>query len=259
MLELFNVAWQEYAKFIGAGLYVWIAYASILYIFIKDKKRRLVLAVFPAVLLLVFFNPLFIKVMYYKYFFGTYWRVLWLFPATIVNAYAATQVIFRFQGRVKQLCCIAVVLAIVVVSGRLIYTTDNFSHRKNWYKIPNSVEKIGYNIENFSTDSWYPTIIVPNELYCSMRQYSSRYRLLYGRDAEGYMSGIETEEIQTIYEEMCKKEPNVGLIVELARQYEVNNIIFNMDYHVLTDEPENYGCVYCGDTDNYRYYLISYE
>ena len=59
MLELFNVAWQEYAKFIGAGLYVWIAYASILYIFIKDKKRRLVLAVFPAVLLLIFFNPFF--------------------------------------------------------------------------------------------------------------------------------------------------------------------------------------------------------
>lgn len=259
MLELIKTAWQEYAKFAGTGLYIYFAYASIIYIFIKNKKTRLVLGVFPAVLLFIFFNPLFIKTMYYKYFFGTYWRVLWLFPSTIVNAYVATQLIFRFQDKIKRFCCLLLVAAVIVVSGKLIYTTDNFSHRQNWYKIPNSVEKIGYNIEHYSTDSWYPTIIVPNELYCSMRQYSSFYRLLYGRDAEGYMSGIESEEIQTIYEEMCKKEPDVGLIIELARKYEVNNIIFNMDYHVLTENPEQYGCIYCGDTDNYRYYLISYD
>lgn len=259
MLELIQVAWQEYAKFFGTGLYIFFAYASMIYIFIKDKKRRAVLVIFPAVLLLVFFNPFFIKTMYYKYFFGTYWRVLWLLPTTIINAYTATRIIFSFKERFKSFWCLVLVLVLVVVSGKFIYSRDNFAFRKNWYKLPKAVEQIGYNIAHYSTDSWYPTIIVPNELYCSMRQYSSHYRLLYGRDAEGYMSGIETPEIQTIYEEMCKEEPDVELIIELARMYGVNNIIFNMDYHKLVKDPEDYGCLYCGDTDNYRYYLIQYE
>lgn len=258
MAELFNAAWQEYAKFIGSGLYIYFAYASLIYILIKEKKLRMVLSVFPLVLLIIFFNPIFIKVMYYKFFFGTYWRVLWLLPTTIINAYTGTKLIFMFKDKLKSAMCLVMVLAIIVISGRFIYSTDNFAFKKNWYKLPEAVTTIGYNIANYSTDSWYPTIIVPNELYCSMRQYSSMYRLLYGRDAEGYMSGIETPEIQTIYEEMCKTEPNVELIIELARQYEVNNIIFNMDYHVLTSNPEDFGCLYCGDTDNYRYYSIQY-
>lgn len=259
MLDLIRVAWQEYAKFMGAGLYIYFAYASMIYIFIKDKKRRTVLAIFPAVLLLIFFNPFFIKTMYYKYFFGTYWRVLWLLPTTVVNAYAGTKIIFSCKEKFKSFWCCVFLLLLIVVSGDFIYSRDNFAFRKNWYKLPKAVEEIGYNVAHYSTDSWYPTIIVPNELYCSMRQYSSYYRLLYGRDAEGYMSGIESPQIQIIYEEMCKTEPDVGLIIELARMYGVNNIIFNMDYHVLNEDPENYGCLYCGDTDNYRYYVIQYE
>lgn len=259
MLQTLSLAWQEYAKFFGTGLYIYLAYASMIYIFIKEKKLRMVLSVFPAILLLIFFNPVFIKVMYYKYFFGTYWRVLWLFPATILNAYAATRLIFHFKEKSRQLLAMALVAVLFVLCGKLIYTTENFSRRSNWYKLPSAVTTIGYNIAHYSTDSWYPLIIVPNELYCSMRQYSSGYQLLYGRDAEGYMSGISNEEIQTIYEEMCKKEPDVALIVELARNYGVNNIIFNTDYHVLKDSPENYGCLYCGDTDNYSYYQVLYD
>ncbi|MGN0514176.1 MAG: hypothetical protein ACI4GD_07840 [Lachnospiraceae bacterium] len=259
MLELIKVAWQEYAKFMGSGLYVYFAYASMVYLFIKDRQKRAVLAIFPAILLIIFFNPVFVKTMYYKYFFGTYWRLLWLLPTTIINAYTGTVLIYRYKEKFKRILCLSVVLILIVISGKLIYTRDNFSHRKNWYKIPRSVVEIGYNIKNYSTASWYPTVIVPNELYSSMRQYSSYYRLLYGRDAEGYMSGIESDEIQAIYEEMCKKEPDVELIITLARKYEVNNIIFNMDYHVLNANPEEFGCIYCGDTDNYRYYEIVYD
>ncbi len=258
MLELLQVAWQEYARFVGTGLYIYFAYASMIYILIKDKKKRMVLGVFPLVLLLIFFNPVFVKGMYFKFFFGTYWRVLWLLPTTLINAYMGTKLIFHFKEKFKSVLCLGLVLVMIVFSGKLIYSRDNFAFRKNWYKVPKAVEEIGYNIAHY-TNSWYPTVIVPNELYCSMRQYSSMYKLLYGRDAEGYMSGIESPEIEAIYEEMCKKEPNVGLIVEYARLYEVNNIIFNMDYHVLTDDPEQYGCLYCGDTENYRYYQIMYE
>lgn len=259
MKELFQVAWQEYAKFIGTGLYIYFAYASMIYLLIKDKKNRAVFTVVPGILLLIFFNPFFIKAMYYKYFFGTYWRVLWLLPTTAINAYMGTKIIFHFKDKLKHFVALALVGVIIMMSGKIIYNTDNFAFPKNWYKIPDAVCEIGYNIVHYSTDSWYPTVIVPNELYCSMRQYSSEFKLLYGRDAEGYMSGIDDYAIQQIYEEMCKTEPNVQLIVENARMYQVNNIIFNMDYHVLTDDPENYGCLYCGDTDNYRYYQIMYD
>ncbi|MGN0161896.1 MAG: hypothetical protein ACI4AQ_10945 [Lachnospiraceae bacterium] len=254
MLETMNAAWQEYLKFAGTGLYVYFAIASMVFIFIKDKKNRAVLTIFPAVLMLIFFNPFFIDVMYYKYFFGTYWRVLWLFPATIVNAYAGTRLIFAFKDKKKMLVSLLLVAAMIVCGGRLIYNTDNFSHRKNWYKLPRCVVEIGYNIEHYSTDSWYPVVIVPNELYCSMRQYSSYYQLLYGRDAEGYMSGINEPEIQAIYEEMCKTQPDIELIATYARMYEVDNIIFNSDYHVLTKDPADYGYYYVGSTDNYDYY-----
>lgn len=257
MLEMM-AAGQEFFKFVGTGLYVYIAILSMIFILVKDKKNRAILAVFPAILLIIFFNPIFIKVMYYKYFFGTYWRVLWLFPATIINAYAGTRLIFAFKDKKEIVAMVIVVAAIIVCCGKLIYNTDNFSHRKNWYKLPRCVVEIGYNIEHYSTSSWYPTIIVPNELYCSMRQYSSFYRLLYGRNAEGYMSGIDDDEIRVIYEEMCKKEPDIELIAELAKKHTVYNIIFNSDYHVLTKNPEDYGVYYIGSTDNYDYYQLVY-
>ncbi|MCR5215978.1 MAG: hypothetical protein K6C69_03505 [Lachnospiraceae bacterium] len=257
MMELMQLAWNEYTKFIGSGLYMYLAYASMLYIICKDKKKRMVLGVIPALLLVLFFNPLFIKPLYYKFFFGTYWRLLWLIPSTLINAYTATQLITSSKHPLGQVGMAILVGIVIILSGTRIYSWMNYSHRTNWYKIPNVVLEVGYNMENYA-DSWYPTVIVPNELYCSMRQYTSGIRLLYGRDAEGYMSGLEDEDIKAVYEEMCKEDPDIEIISRVAHEQEVQCIVFNMDYHQVEEDLLEYGLVYTGDTDNYRYYTVWY-
>ena len=87
---------------------------------------------------------------------------------------------------------------------------------------------------------WKETIIVPNELLCYIRQYSSSVGLLYGRNAEGFITNIEPDEAR-VFEEMSKEEPDVGLITEVARARNCRYIVFNTSFHRISEDITRYG------------------
>ena len=71
------------------------------------------------------------------------------------------------------------------------------------YELPQAAVEIADLVQSRLVD-WQETLIVPNELLCSVRQYSASACLLYGRNAEGFISGIGEEE-QQVYEEMSSE------------------------------------------------------
>jgi hypothetical protein len=81
---------------------------------------------------------------------------------------------------------------------------------------------------------------VPNDLLCSVRQYSASACLLYGRNAEGFISDIGEEEA-LVFDEMSKEEPNVELITQIALQKNCRFIVFDTSFHQIPEDLSGYG------------------
>ena len=88
--------------------------------------------------------------------------------------------------------------------------------------------------------SWKENIIVPNELLCDVRQYSSAVGLLYGRNAGGFISDIAPDE-QMVYEQMSREEPDLSLVTEVAQARECRYIVFNTSFHRIPEDLTGYG------------------
>ena len=89
-------------------------------------------------------------------------------------------------------------------------------------------------------EGWQETMIVPNELLCDIRQYSSAACLLYGRNAGGFISIIGDREMQ-VYEEMSKENPDVELITDIAKETNCRYIVFNTSFHQIPEDLRGYG------------------
>ena len=86
----------------------------------ERKPIRILFVYVPLVLLLLFFNPLFAKVVYFVADDEIYYRILWLLPMTVVIAFSVVKVVEQLRGRKKLLFALAAAL-VVTVSGGYIY------------------------------------------------------------------------------------------------------------------------------------------
>ena len=64
--------------------------------------------------------------------------------------------------------------------------------------------------------------------------------LLYGRNAEGFISGIGEEE-QQVYEEMSSEHPDVARVTEIAKNKNCRYIVFNTSFHQIPEDLTEYG------------------
>lgn len=256
---LYEFVMTDFEKFIGNGVYMAILLFVIYYLLHTKKGNQAFCVWVPVTVLLVFFNPITILLIYRQFMWGTYWRILWLIPIVPVLAYVCVELISKQRRIFEKLLVFLVIGCIIISGGRPMYSKERFSPRQNFFKIPTAAIDIAQHIILYA-GVWYPTVIVPNELYCYIRQFSSEIRLLYGRDAEGYMGGV-TEEIEEVYLEMSKEEPDCELIGKRAQQYGVNIVIFNSKFHRLpeADEMKKYGLYYGGPVGDYIFYVLQYD
>lgn len=252
---LYQFATNDFVKFIGTGYYMILLLVATAYIIWKKKENRQFAVWVPIVIVILFFCPITILLIYQQFMWGTYWRMLWMIPVVPVLAYVGVELICKRQKLLERVLVFLVVACIFVCSGKLMYTKERFQPKENFFKIPTAAIDIAQHVINYSGD-WYPTIIAPNELYCYIRQYTSKIRLLYGRDAEGYMGGV-ADEIEAVYKEMSKQQPDCRYIGEMAIKYDVNVVIFNTKFHQLPDyeEMKEYGLYYGGPVGDYMFYV----
>ena len=64
--------------------------------------------------------------------------------------------------------------------------------------------------------------------------------LLYGRNAEGFISNIGEEE-QQVYEEMSSEHPDVARVTEIAKIRTGRYIVFNTSFHQIPEDLTEYG------------------
>lgn len=242
MITYCYAVWNEFMNFIGGrnGLLHWLFFcAALLFCALwgKGDRKRLF---WPSVLvLLFFFNPLFYATIGTKFLSGVYWRLLWMLPVSFVIAYALTRLVYRWNKDVVRVAVIVIACVCIIVTGEREFSAKTYQEKENEYEIAQAAVEIS-DIVAENLLSWKENIIVPNELLCDVRQYSSAVGLLYGRNAGGFISEIAPDE-QMVYEEMSKEEPDLSLVTEVARARECRYIVFNTSFHRIPEDLSGYG------------------
>lgn len=234
--------WEEFSEFVGGregALHLLLFAGALLccFFFGKEARRRLF---WPSVMvLLFFFNPLFYKYVGMRFLGGVYWRLLWMLPVSFVIAYVLTRLAGNIQKNLLRAAAVVLACVCIVVTGEPVFSQTTYREKENAYELPQAVIEIAGYVEGNLRD-WKETIIVPNELLCSVRQYSAAACLLYGRNSGGFISDIGEDEAQ-VFEEMSKQEPDIELVTRIAREKNCRYIVFNTSFHQIPEDLRAYG------------------
>ena len=103
-------ALKLFQEYMGTGLIMIWFLVSLLYLWVTEKRKhiRILFVYVPLVLLLVFFNPLVVKIISGLADGEIYYRILWLLPVTPVVAFTAvinfcSQSLWKAEG-ISEIC-----------------------------------------------------------------------------------------------------------------------------------------------------------
>ncbi len=177
---MWNTIVELFLGYMGKGLIVGWFLVSVFYLFFREQRKqvRILFVYVPVILLLLFFNPLFAKLVYGAAGGEIYYRILWLIPMTVVIAYAAVHLYGRLKEKWKGLA-IGVYAVLIVISGSYIYGNEHFSKAQNLYHVPQCVVDICDAIE---VEGREVMAVFPEEMLQYVRQYSPVVCMPYGRE-----------------------------------------------------------------------------
>lgn len=248
--------WDNFKNFIGgrSGILHMLMFciALLACIFWGKKQRRLLF--YPTVCVFIFFfNPLFYHYIGNKFLSGVYWRLLWMVPVTFVTAYGLVYLIYRFRNQALRSVAAVAAVFCIIATGKCIYNEVTFTEAENLYKLPQAAIDVADAMAAAGID-WKVRAVVPNELFCYVRQYRCDIGLLYGRNAGGFISDI-SDEAKAVYNEMCRETPDIGLLTDLCRQQEVVFLCFNTKNQQIPEDLSGYGYLPYREIGDYSIYI----
>lgn len=187
MLESINIIKNTFIEFKGTGGYISLFVLAIIYLFLKEenKERRMFFIYFQLLVFLVVFNPIFNKIVGPIFKSTVYWRVYWIIPLGVTIAYAVVKAVSEIeQKNIKKNILYVCFIFTIIMSGKFIYTSENYQKVDNLYKIPNESILVAQIIKN--DDAEYKKAIVPDNLVAYIRQFDSSIELAYKREPTGY-------------------------------------------------------------------------
>lgn len=245
--ENIEIIKNTFLEFQGTGMYIALFLVSLLYIYLKEKNKKVknFLVFYPLVVLLVTLNPIFNKLVGPIFKESTYWRVYWLIPLGVEIAYAAVLLINEQDERIKKIVATISVIAIIMVSGKYIYNSENFIKTGNWYKLPDESVRIAQLIGK-DTEA-HKKAIVPETIIAHIRQIDSSIELAYKRDPEGrYENNLAFHSLNS---------GDVETLTKIAKNTGCNYIVFKKAT-VLTAKMEDFGFEKFDETENHAIYKL---
>lgn len=249
MLEALQSIRGWYTAYFSDGFYLVLALFSYIYLFVHCSELRKRFLIPIGVIMFIVFNPLLYKYVYSKII---YWRLFWMFPTGILIALAAVKMVKNSQGRwVKGLVLVAF-CGLIVIKGTNIIIDRGFGKIQNPEKVPGTVKEIcDMMLELEET----PRCIMPEALFCDVRQYSGEIEMMYGRNVVGYIS-LATEADSRTWWEMENDTPNYEIVLRNASEKRYQFVITYRDHPIGQDVLDLYGYEDIGyEGDYYIYYL----
>ncbi len=257
--------WSEalnlFREYMGTGLLtVWFV-LSLAYLWVreKDESVRILFVYMPVVVLLLYFNPLFAELVFRMAEEEIYYRILWLLPVTLVNAYTVLHIFGQAWGRQtaggkkarlkKGFACGGAVLgmgAVLAVSGSYVYSNPNFVKAQNFYHVPDSVVHI---CDAILVPGREVMAVFPLELVQYVRQYTPLVCMPYGREMMVERWNYDSD----LCTAMEAEEVDMEELAALVRQEDCHFCILRADKVILGD-PKDYGWILVDEIDGYVIY-----
>lgn len=255
MQEFLEIAKTDFiATFEGAWIFyillacaVWILWQE------KDWCRKILLGILPLVFLFLYWCPLtgilFMKVLGEN----VYWRILWLILLAVTIPYAMCLLLKKFQGILRQGAFLAC-MAVLVLGGKSVLSTEWFEPSTNVYKIPQ------YVIEVCDLLPENVHVLVSNRLLAYMRQYDSSITLEYARNALVFNGDGEVYgPLAHLYREAQKPEIDIDLLAPLAKEEGCTFLVFSRS-RTYKGNWSDYGYREYGSTDEFDIFVdVNYE
>lgn len=245
---------ELFRNYMGTGLIVTWFLLAIVYLSVTEKKKhiRIFFVYTPVILLLIYFNPLFAKLIYGVVGNEVYYRILWLLPITPVTAYSSVCIYgqMRKEGReaaagVTALC----MAALLAFSGSFAYGNPYFSKAENRYHVPDSVVHI---CDAIAIPGREVMAVFPAELVQYVRQYTSLVRMPYGREITVERWNFYSE----LYEAMEAEVIDLSVLEPVVWDAQCHYVVLPSDKKVIGDFAD-YKWELCCETDGYSVYRVT--
>lgn len=237
-------AFELFHDYMGTGLILIWYLAALIYLFLKEHRRdkRILFVYVPAIVLVLFFNPLFYYVCNRFMDAEIYYRLIWLLPVTVTIAYSVVKICQELQGKMRiRFGILAVILT--VISGTLVYSSPIFRRAENAEHVPKEVAQI---CDMIVLPGREVMAAFPVEMVHFVRQYSAWVRMPYGREVlTGGFSDLEYA--------LRFREVDVSEVARLAKESECHYVIFS-DEKDLNGRMEDHEYELFGKVGKYLIY-----
>lgn len=225
MYGIFMESWVIFKQYAGNGFLLVLFILSVLYLLVaeKDYRKKIGIAIVPAVILVGFFIP-FTRIAYVAVLddgADTYYRVLWLLPMSVCVAYAGCK-LFANHKRIG----VVVMGALIITCGSIVYKNQYMKRAENLYHIPQIAIDI---CDEISPEEGEPRVraVFPEELIHFVRQYDTDILMPYGRDI------IAWDYYNAVHEAYAKPEViNAAELLEATRETKCGYIILYKDRRI---------------------------
>ena len=212
----------------------------------KSRNQRLLLVWLPLFFLLLFLLPPVCRIYSRIDSARTYYRLLWILPMTLTIAYSGVRI---FAANLR--AGLAVMCALIVLSGQYIYSNENILKAENRLHLPQMVLDISDYLMN-ETNGEETMAAMPVGLVQFVRQYNARIMMPYGREMQ--MGSYYNE----VYEAMEQTEPvNAEKLCKALDQYDCEFLVIEAVKRIDGDLEEE-GLTYHADVDGYSIWYCPY-
>lgn len=244
------------SAYIGGSGIIWLYLISVIYILIADKHKRTSVIYPTLILMLIVVNPISYQYIWTRLLETTYWRTLWMIPMIAIIAYAMVSIILTAKNYIIKGVIVVAFAAIICFCGDNVYRYDvNFETVQNQYKIPQEVIEVADALNELKKDNENAVVVVDGTLYSYIRQYDTGIRLLYGRDAEGYISSIYDNDAKYgLYQQVKSNITDKYWFTTALEIFEVDYFVLKNNVQLDEEYLEEKGYVWTENVSNYKIY-----
>ncbi len=233
--------------YIGNGRYFAFAMAALLFLFVTSKKIRPRL-IYPTLLIIIISGTPWL----YHYVFNrdAYWRTFWMFPGAILIALFCVRLIQACENVGERIGMTVFLFLLLFFMGTNMYSAQRtrpdgskeyiLNEATNPEKVTTGTKRVADILLSIEEN---PKVVSRKKYVYELRQYSSKIKLYYGRDIDGFIipvpkkKGWRTE----VHKQLESSSPNYYRILYVADESGYNFVITSSTYRINEDILDKYG------------------
>ena len=236
--ELVRYMLDAHNPYSGTGMMMALYFVALMIIafYCKDKyvKKALIL---PSVLFIAVMYALVPIVNIVCHYFADFHigRMFWMLITPIIISIGFTYFVMGIESDKLKVLALILIIPVSLYCGEFQISNAMFKKAENLYRLPQSSVDI---TEYVTSEIDSPKLIVPYTIAHPFRQISTDVYLLYGEDAT-YGRIVRTkDELIRVCEEMEHVTPDLNVIMPIARDNNVNYILFDTVYTQFCEDGD---------------------